>query len=101
MIIKQSYESTTDSIHSVKYNQVEKSLIGYTAKDRGVHLFDDRSGMNVKSFSMKKKSNGISWNPMKPNYFVIANEDMNCYTFDMRMLEKGPYIMHTGHLNAG
>ena len=100
MIIKQSYESTNDSIQSVKYNQVEKSLIGYCSKDKGVHIFDERSGMNVKSFQMKRKSNSLAWNPMKPNYFTIANEDMNCYTFDMRLLEKGPSIMHTGHLNA-
>lgn len=37
---------------------------------------------------------------MQPFYFTIANEDYNCYTFDMRIIEKGPILMHAGHVNA-
>lgn len=37
---------------------------------------------------------------MQPFSFSVANEDLNAYTFDMRMLEKGPTIMHSGHVSA-
>lgn len=36
---------------------------------------------------MQTKSNAISWNPMEAMKFVVANEDGNLYTYDMRNLK--------------
>eukprot|EP00128_Syssomonas_multiformis_P005439 Colp12_sorted_trinity150504_noHs@27587 len=44
-------------------------------------------------------SNKIAWNPREPMNFVIANEDHNCYSFDMRNLEKA-LMVHKDHVSA-
>jgi len=43
------------------------------------------------------KSNQISWNPMEAFNFTVANEDGNCYTFDMRNLNR-VRCAHKGHV---
>lgn len=45
------------------------------------------------------KSNALSWNPMEAFNFTVANEDQNCYTFDMRNL-KTALKVHTDHVAA-
>jgi WD repeat and SOF domain-containing protein 1 len=91
---------TMETIGAVKYNRVEKDILGYCCRDRSVGLYDVRSGEVVRRVLMTRKSNSLCWNPMQPFHFSIANEDSNCYTFDMRNLDKGPLMMHAGHTNA-
>ena len=45
------------------------------------------------------KSNKVVWNPMEPMNFVLANEDHNLYTFDMRKMEKA-LLIHKDHVSA-
>lgn len=44
------------------------------------------------------KSNAIAWNPMEAFNFAVANDDSNCYSFDMRKLSRaiGVHKDHTG-----
>src|SRR3990167_430974 len=50
-------------------------------------------------FFLKMRSNALSWNPMEAFNFTVANEDQNCYTFDMRKLGSALKV-HTDHLGA-
>jgi WD repeat and SOF domain-containing protein 1 len=45
------------------------------------------------------RSNCLEWNPMEPMNFVVGNEDHNCYSFDMRKLDR-PTMIHKGHVGA-
>ncbi len=45
------------------------------------------------------KSNAIAWNPMEAFNFTVANEDHNCYTFDMRKLDIALNV-HKDHVSA-
>lgn len=99
-IPKQSFEPCMDSIVSCKFNPVEKSLVLCSARNNGLYLYDIKAGTGISEFAMKKRTNDVCWNPMNPYVFSIANDDLNCYTFDMRKLEDGPTHMHTGHLSS-
>lgn len=46
-----------------------------------------------------KRSNRVSWNPIEPFNFVVANEDCNLYSFDMRRLESAA-VVHKDFTNV-
>lgn len=94
-----SYKWGADSVLSVKFNPVESNLLGSTGNDRGVCLYDLRSSTAMKKVVLAMNSNKIAWNPREPLNFVVANEDFNLYTFDMRNLSKA-LIVHKDHVGA-
>jgi|TARA_B110000305_G_scaffold229628_1_gene280801 WD repeat and SOF domain-containing protein 1 len=53
----------------------------------------------LKKNIMAMRPNCLEWNPMEPMNFVVGSEDHNCYSFDMRKMEKPIYI-HKGHVGA-
>lgn len=88
-----------DTISVVRYNPVESSLLAYCAMDRGIGLHDVRTGSALRKTILSMRSNCLQWNPMEPYYFVVGNEDYNCYSFDMRKLST-PSMIHKGHVGA-
>ena len=94
-----SYKWGADSILSVKFNPAEACLLASTCADRGVSLYDLRASLPMRKFVLPMKSNKVSWNPMEPYYFILANEDHNLYQFDMRNLERAVMI-HKDHVSA-
>jgi WD repeat and SOF domain-containing protein 1 len=88
-----------DTITVVRYNPVEASLLAYCSMDRGVGLQDVRTGSALRKTILAMRSNCLQWNPMEPYYFVVGNEDYNCYSFDMRKLST-PTMIHKGHVGA-
>ena len=48
---------------------------------------------------MAMRSNKLCWNPMEAYNFTLANEDHNCYTFDMRNLDHALNV-HKDHVSA-
>ncbi|KAJ1505494.1 rRNA-processing protein sof1 [Coelomomyces lativittatus] len=44
-------------------------------------------------------SNGVSWNPMFPSHFALANEDHQVYLMDTRYLSQ-PFQLLKGHVSA-
>jgi WD repeat and SOF domain-containing protein 1 len=48
---------------------------------------------------MKMRTNAIAWNPMEAFVFTAANEDHNCYTFDMRKMESAVNVLKD-HVSA-
>lgn len=90
---------SSDTAISVRYNPAERYLLAHTSMDRGVGLFDVRSGTALKKMILKMRCNCIEWNPMEPLNFVVGNEDYNCYSFDMRKMNQ-PSMIYKGHVGA-
>lgn len=94
-----SYKWGADSVLSVRFNPAEASLLASTGNDRSVCLYDLRSSAPMKKFLLSMNSNKVAWNPREPINFVVANEDFNLYSFDMRNLSKA-LMVHKDHVGA-
>ena len=94
-----SYKWGADTVNSIKFNPAEACLLGSTASDNSIVLYDLRSSQPMKKFFLPMKSNKLVWNPMEPMNFVVANEDHNIYSFDMRKIDKAMMI-HKDHVSA-
>ncbi|KAK3087429.1 hypothetical protein FSP39_005840 [Pinctada imbricata] len=94
-----SFKWNVDGVHHIKFNPVEKHLIGGCASDRSIILYDIRGSSPLRKVILKLKSNAIAWNPMEAYVFTAANEDYNLYSFDMRNLSL-PINVHMDHTSA-
>jgi len=94
-----SYSWGADSITCVKYNPAEVNIMASTGSDRNVCLYDIRASVPMRKVILSMRSNKLAWNPMEPFYFVLANEDNNLYTFDMRSMERA-IVIHKDHVSA-
>lgn len=83
----QRFSWGSESITAIKFNPVEVELIGATATDRSTILYDLRSETPIRKLVMQTRCNALSWNPMEAMTFVVANEDCNLYTYDLRRLD--------------
>lgn len=72
---------------AVRFNPVEAELLATTGTDRGIVLYDLRSETSIRKLVMQTRCNAVSWNPMEAMSFVVANEDCNLYSYDMRRLD--------------
>ena len=89
-----------DSVHTVKFNQIETNILAASASDRSIILYDIRAKTpSIRKVIMELKTNAIAWNPMEAFVFVTANEDYNCYAFDSRHLKR-PLNVHMDHISA-
>ncbi|KDD74429.1 hypothetical protein H632_c1321p1 [Helicosporidium sp. ATCC 50920] len=82
----QSMPWGSDGITSVRFNPAETELLAASTSDRGVALYDLRTGTALRKLVMQTKANRVSWNPQMPFTFVVANDDACLYTYDMRRL---------------
>ena len=94
-----TYKWGAESILSLKFNPAEAALIASTGSDRSICLYDLRAAAPMRKFVLPMKSNKLAWNPREPFNFVLANEDHNLYTFDMRSLDKA-LMIHKDHTSA-
>ncbi|KAJ3426623.1 hypothetical protein M0812_26190 [Anaeramoeba flamelloides] len=90
---------TTETSSAIKFSPVQKNVFATAGSDRSVGLYDLKISTPIRKVILKNQTNAISWNPMEAFNFTVANEDQNCYTFDMRRLDRALCI-HNGHLNA-
>ena len=88
-----------DTVSTVRFNPAERSLLACCSADRGIGLFDTRTGVALKKTVLRMRSNDLQWNPMEPMNFVVGNEDYNAYSFDMRKLNE-PSRIYKGHTSA-
>ncbi len=93
------FEWGVDTVNSVRYNPVQTDLIASTASDRSLALYDVRQEMPIRKLILAMRSNAVAWNPTEAMNLVVANEDSNLYTFDMRKLDIASNI-HKGHTGA-
>jgi WD repeat and SOF domain-containing protein 1 len=94
-----SFEWGADTVNTVKFSPVEHNILVSTASDRNIILYDVRARTPLKKLIMKMQTNAVAFNPMEAFYFTTANEDHNCYTFDMRKLDHAVHI-HEDHVSA-
>lgn len=71
-----------DAINVVRFNQSEKNVLASAGSDRGVVLYDLRSGKPLTKMVMQMRANDIAWNPVEPTIFAVASEDHDVYTFE-------------------
>lgn len=95
----QSFTWGADTIQTCRFNPVEVNLLASAASDRNVVLYDVRTRTPVRKIVLGMMTNAIAWNPLEGMVFAIANEDHNCYTFDMRHLNHALSI-HKDHVAA-
>ena len=95
----QSFEWGVDTVTKLKFNPSETNIIASISLDRSVVLYDIRGNSALQKIQMKNKCSAICWNPYEPMNFVVGNENANCYTFDMRKLDKAKLI-HKDHVQA-
>ncbi|RIB05561.1 WD40-repeat-containing domain protein [Gigaspora rosea] len=94
-----SFTWGADTIHAVKFNQIEANILGSCGTDRSITLHDLRMNSPLAKLILQMKTNAISWNPMEAFNFTAANEDHNCYTFDMRKMDCALNVLK-GHVSA-
>eukprot|EP01006_Ploeotia_vitrea_P026510 TRINITY_DN59486_c0_g1_i1.p1 TRINITY_DN59486_c0_g1~~TRINITY_DN59486_c0_g1_i1.p1 ORF type:complete len:532 (-),score=303.51 TRINITY_DN59486_c0_g1_i1:68-1663(-) len=94
-----SFAWGADSINCVRFNPVEKQLLGSTASDRSIVFYDTRMRTPVRKLIMHMAANEMCWNPMEAFHFSVGSEDHNAYTFDMRKL-KSALNVHMDHVAA-
>eukprot|EP01112_Ceratiomyxa_fruticulosa_P008827 TRINITY_DN2287_c0_g1_i1.p1 TRINITY_DN2287_c0_g1~~TRINITY_DN2287_c0_g1_i1.p1 ORF type:complete len:474 (+),score=88.38 TRINITY_DN2287_c0_g1_i1:60-1424(+) len=88
-----------DSVLKVRWNPVETEIFASCMSDRAIILYDSRAASAASKVYLNQKTNSISWNPQEPSKFSVANDDNNCYTFDMRFL-KSAIMVHKDHAAA-
>ncbi|XP_078433429.1 WD repeat and SOF domain-containing protein 1 [Wolffia australiana] len=88
-----------DTSISVRFNPGEPNLLATSASDRSIVIYDLRMSSPARKLIMKTKTNSISWNPMEPMNFTVANEDANCYSYDGRRLDEAKCV-HQDHVSA-
>lgn len=67
-----TYSWGADTIQCVRFNPAEPCLIGSTASDRNVCLYDTRGSTPVRKLVMGMRSNALAWNPMEPFNFTVV-----------------------------
>lgn len=93
------FEWGVDTVNSCAFNPSQNDVIAATANDRSISLYDIRMREALRKVVLPMNTNSISWNPREPFNFVSANEDHNCYSFDIRHFDK-PLKLHRSHLGA-
>lgn len=94
-----SFEWGAESVTTTAFSPVEVNVLASSASDRNIVLYDVRLKSPLKKIIMTMATNCISWNPMEAFNFTTANEDGNCYTFDVRKLDRALNI-HEDHVSA-
>ncbi|KAL9129339.1 MAG: hypothetical protein Q9217_002177 [Psora testacea] len=87
------WPTSTDTINTLAFNQVETSILASCATDRSIILYDLRTFSPLSKVTLSLASNAISWNPMEAFNFAAANEDHNIYIFDMRKMNRALNVL--------
>eukprot|EP00466_Bigelowiella_natans_P004871 jgi/Bigna1/81061/fgenesh1_pg.77_\ len=94
-----TYDWGADTINTVKFNPVEHDVLASSANDRNIVLYDVRARAPLRKMVLHMATNAIAWNPMEAYNFTTANEDSNCYTFELRKLNRALNI-HKDYVKA-
>ena len=97
--MSRTFQWGVDSVHLVKFNQVEANLLAAAASDNSIMLYDTRDVGPVRKVIMTLRANALAWNPMEAMVFTTASEDYNLYSFDMRKLDR-PVNVYMDHVGA-
>ncbi|KAF8452552.1 WD40 repeat-like protein [Boletus edulis BED1] len=94
-----TFPTATETVTSVRFNLAEASVLGSIGSDRSFTLYDIRTGKAERRVIMQMQSNALSWSPTFPTSVLLASEDHNLYTFDVRNLSNPTHI-YKAHVAA-
>ncbi|KAF8128665.1 WD40 repeat-like protein [Boletus edulis] len=97
--IVQIWDENRSTVTSVRFNLAEASVLGSIGSDRSFTLYDIRTGKAERRVIMQMQSNALSWSPTFPTSVLLASEDHNLYTFDVRNLSNPTHI-YKAHVAA-
>ncbi|KAF5366190.1 hypothetical protein D9758_005675 [Tetrapyrgos nigripes] len=91
--------TSTETVSSVRFNLSETSILASIGSDRSFTLYDIRTGKAERRVIMQMRSNALAWSPTLPTSLLLASEDHNLYTFDIRHLN-APNQIYKAHVAA-
>ena len=112
-----TFAGSTETVESLRFNASESSVLATAGSDRALTIYDVRTGkaerrviMQVGLFLpyfanetsamvLQFRTNSLAWSPTFPTSILLASEDHNLYTFDIRNLE-APTQIYKGHVSA-
>ncbi|KAG6821211.1 hypothetical protein H0H93_004032 [Arthromyces matolae] len=94
-----TFPTSTETITSVRFNLSEHSVLASIGSDRTFTLYDIRTGKAERRVVMQFASNSLAWSPIYPTTMLLASEDHNLYTFDVRHLS-APTQIYKAHVAA-
>jgi len=94
------FKYQNEQVKTVSFNPSQTNVILSCSNESEVMLYDVRSkDVILGRIKMMNRSNKAVWNPQHPNKFVVANDDGNLYTHDMRNFKYANSV-HKGHTDA-
>ncbi|KAH7915878.1 WD40 repeat-like protein [Hygrophoropsis aurantiaca] len=94
-----TFPTSTETVTAVRFNLSETSVLGSIGSDRTFTLYDIRTGKAERRVVMQMRSNALAWSPTFPTSVLLASEDHNLYTFDVRQLST-PTHVYKAHVAA-
>ncbi|OCH94616.1 WD40 repeat-like protein [Obba rivulosa] len=94
-----TFPTSTETISAVRFNLSESSVLASIGSDRTFTLYDIRTGKAERRIVMQMRSNSLAWSPTFPTSVLLASEDHNLYTFDIRSLNT-PTQIYKAHVAA-
>ncbi|KAF8491406.1 WD40-repeat-containing domain protein [Gautieria morchelliformis] len=94
-----TYSTSTEGITSIRFNPSESSVLASVGTDRTLILYDIRTGKAERRVITQMRTNALSWSPTFPTTLLLASEDHNLYTFDIRALS-APTQIYKAHVSA-
>ncbi|KAH0582830.1 DDB1- and CUL4-associated factor 13 [Termitomyces sp. J132] len=94
-----TFPTSTETITGVRFNLSEHSVLASIGSDRTFTLYDIRTGKAERRVVMQFRSNSLAWSPIYPTTMLLASEDHNLYTFDIRHLSTPSHI-YKAHVAA-
>ncbi|KAI0725054.1 WD40 repeat-like protein [Fomitopsis betulina] len=94
-----TFPTSTETITAVRFNLSESSVLASIGSDRTFTLYDIRTGKAERRIVMQMRSNSLAWSPTFPTTILLASEDHNLYTFDIRAL-RNPTQIYKAHVAA-
>jgi WD40 repeat protein len=94
-----TFPTATETVTTVRFNMSEPSVLASTGSDRTFTLYDIRTAKAERRVVMHMQSNALSWCPTFPTSLLLASEDHNLYTFDIRHLS-APSQIYKAHVAA-
>ncbi|KAI5115053.1 hypothetical protein M0805_005214, partial [Coniferiporia weirii] len=94
-----THSSSNETISALRFNLSESSVLASVGSDRTFTLYDIRTGKAERRVIMQLRANALAWSPTFPTSVLLASEDHNLYTFDIRSLGT-PTQIYKAHVAA-
>ncbi|CAE7228205.1 unnamed protein product, partial [Rhizoctonia solani] len=94
-----TFPTSNETVTALRFNLAESSILATKCTDRTLTLYDIRTGKAERRLVMQMRANALSWSPTFPTALLVASEDHNLCTFDVRSLSN-PTQVYKSHVAA-